>query len=319
MSLKKERILIVGGSSFIGVNLIRFFKEKSVDGHELYAIGFSNKVNFIDDAHVFNVDISDSEQVNNVIRKVRPDVVYNLSALTRESWDLSKINEVYKVNMIGMMNLLCSLKKNEVRLKTFIQVSTAEEYGDVSLGKVIDEESPLNPTSFYSASKASASMFCELFSRMFETPITIVKISLVYGPGQKDSFFIPNAINKILKGEKLEMTMGEQRRDFVYIDDCSEALFLMKDQVKTFEVVNLVSGESITLKEVIQKISSKISSDSEIIFGALPYRKNEIFQGSYSNERIRKRIEWEPKTNFEEGITKTIAYCKGEEFDYICE
>lgn len=314
--VKKEKILITGGSGFIGSSLINSFIKKDETGekYELYALSTSGNIPSIPSSHCFQVDIRDYEAVHKVINDINPDIIYNLSAVTRNSSDVDIVENMLQVNILGTINLLFSIVNTGLKIKKIIQVGSTEEYGENEIGKN-HENTKLNPTSLYSASKASASLFCKVISDIYQVPITIVKPSLVYGPGQNNNFFIPEAIGKMIKHEEFKMTLGDQMRDFLYIDDCCEGLFLLKDHSSKYGVFNLSYGKSHSLKEVIEEIRIKTSSKSNIVFGAYPYRKNEVFNASYSNRKMNEELNWQPQVSFKEGIKKTISYYKGDEFD----
>ena len=141
-------------------------------------------------------------------------------------------------------------------------------------------------------------------------PIINMKIQHMYGLGEGGDKFIPQLLEKLIAGKEMPLTMGEQKRDFIYIDDVVSAyltiLAHIDTQPKGFITYNIGTGKSISIKELCLTVKQLANSNSNLIFGALSYRENEIMD-SFADNSILKELGWEPKISLEEGIKKIIG------------
>lgn len=302
--LSTKRILITGITGFVGRNLYQHLKKLS--GIEVFGI-ISNKSSNeqIEQDRVYRININNSEEVNYIIKQIRPHVIYNLAADIRSSRSLDNLNSMLDVNLIGASNLLMAVIKEQISLNCFVQMGTTEEYGETAY-KAYETTVP-RPVSIYSGTKAAATMVCTTLADIYKIPLIIVRPSLIYGPGQDKRFFIPNAIESLKKNEDFKMTLGEQFRDFIFIDDVVKALseFIFKGPFYS-EIFNLSYGKSHQLKEVVKLIKEIMQSQTHIKYGSIDYRKNEVFNCFYSNEKIISSTKWKPTTSLIEGLKRTI-------------
>ena len=139
-------------------------------------------------------------------------------------------------------------------------------------------------------------------------PSTILRLFLVYGPGQKNNRLIPFVIQNCLKNNKFNVTSGIQKRDFCYIDDVVDAIFKCLVSKKTNgKIYDLGSSEAVTIKSVINKIKVMIGKGTPK-FGKMKKKRNESNHLVANISNLRKDINWTPKTNLKHGISKTIKY-----------
>jgi UDP-glucose 4-epimerase len=120
-------------------------------------------------------------------------------------------------------------------------------------------------------------------------------------------FFIPQMLDSLRKNEVFEMTKGEQKRDFLYLDDVIDAMILSLKYEAKNETFNVCSGEAVSLRQLVVEMKSKLKSKSEIIFGALPYRDNEVWNMVGDNKKIRDAISFVPGFNLSSGIEQLIS------------
>ena len=217
-----------------------------------------------------------------------------------------------QTNIIGTLNLLSSVHKNGIKLDTFINLGTCEEYGSSS--QPFNEQQVPDPVSVYSGTKAATSQLCRMFFNLYNIPVVTARPTLVYGPGQSDRFFITQAINKLMRNEDFDMTEGEQTRDFIFVADIVSALVeLSKTPSLAGDVVNISSGVEYKLKEIVQKISLLTQSKSKINFGVIPYRQNEIMRYSADNSKLLSHTNWRPSVDLDEGLRRIIDSISNEQ------
>jgi len=306
--MKNKKFLVTGGTGFIGSHLVNRLVKM---GEEVHVIAHSEnnfwRLENIDKINIEIIDIKDFDKLNKFISKLNPDIIVHLAAYVNAERDLNGIDMAIDNNFNGTLNLLKSL--NNINYDLFINTGTCEEYGD---GEAPFQESQReHPVSPYSLSKTCSTYLCELFSKIYDKPIITVRPFLTYGPKQTSQMLIPELIRRGINGEKMELTAGEQSRDFIYIDDLIEAFIVLinkYNEFKEYEIINIGTGKQILIKEVVN-IIRVFFPKNKFKLGELPYRKGETMK-FYSNNEIVRELGWEKSTSLKNGIYKTIDWWK---------
>ena len=259
-----KKVLITGGTGFIGSHLAEKFVEK---GYKVtvfdrynpnYSLGnlensiLQKKINF-----VFG-DIRDFDSVNNVIKK--NDIIFHLAALIGIPYSYLSPNAYIKTNVEGTYNVLESCKNNKV--SKVIITSTSEVYGSAKY-MPMDEKHPLQPQSPYSASKISADNLAMSYFYSFNLPVSIIRPFNTYGPRQSQRAIIPTIINqlKFNKNQIIELGNLKPTRDFSFIEDtCSAFLQFVNSKKCIGKIINIGSGSNISifkLAKLIAKLMNK--------------------------------------------------------------
>lgn len=306
-----KKVLVSGGTGFVGVNLISAFLSNGIKPIILDYIPKNTEINKkflpfdIDDLELINENITNREEIINKVKAVKPDYVVHLAAMTNLTKDFIHAHQSVKVNIIGTLNLLEAIQKQKI--KSFVFLSSSDVYGDVQ--PPFCENQQIFPASPYSVSKASAEMYALMFNRVYDMPITILRSFNVFGKYQKANRVIPFIIANLLKNEDVNLSSGEQKREFNYVDNLVDAILLsLITQESNGKIINIGSGESITIKEVALIIGKKLSKEHLLKFGAIPYRKNEIWDMFCDNKQAKKILNWKPRISFEEGLNLTIKW-----------
>jgi nucleoside-diphosphate-sugar epimerase len=215
-------------------------------------------------------------------------------------------DEVYDVHFNGVRNLVDCLDKSKI--KGFVQIGSSDEYGNNPAPQSeIQREAPISP---YSCAKVASTYFLQTLYKTEKFPAVILRPFLVYGPGQGIERFIPQIIKGCLNNQKFPTSKGEQLRDFCFIDDFIQAVFATFDNNNALgEVINIASGEPISIKEVIDIIVASIGL-GQPQFGKTPYRDNENMALFADIHKARKILNWRSKITIESGILSTIASFK---------
>ena len=299
-NLKDKRVLITGGSGYLGHKVIEtLLSLKAL----VYSIDIKDDFQYPGVSY-HHVNLLDINAVSDAVRKIQPVFIYHLAASLDRTRDFSFVNVIFDTNLIGTVNLLNALK--ECEYKNFIFVSTSEVYGGKSLKPPFKEDDNIIPASPYSLSKYCAEMSIKTYSKIYSKNYTILRLFNFFGKDMPKSFFLPQLIDKLKKGEDFNMTGGEQIRDFLYVDDVLQAMVLSTSVNAYNEVFNVCSGYGKTIKEVAFEIKKKLNSKSKINIGALPYQENEVWEMTGDNSKIKKILKWQPKLHIMEGILKTI-------------
>lgn len=268
--MEKEILYIIGGSGFIGKNMVRCLSP-------YYYISVFDK--YIDSA--FFADYTD---VKTVVMDLAdeyfssefpsPNYIINLASIVTAERDLSLFDGLIKSNLKILLNLYERFKEDS-QLKLFVQFGSSEEYG--SEGSPFVESQRENPNSPYAIVKQLTTNTALMLYRNYGFPAMIVRPGNLFGYGQNKNKFIPYVIEQLKKGEMLDVSPCEQKRDFIYIDDFVFYIKMLLERSCNCvgQIVNVSSGESISLRAIIEFYKKKLQSTSQVNYGALPYRPNE--------------------------------------------
>ncbi len=314
----KKRLLITGGTGFIGSHLAELCVRKGFNVtvfdryNPNYNLGnlensiYKKKIKFI-----FG-DIRDFDSVNNAIKK--NEIVFHLAALIGIPYSYESPNAYIKTNVEGTYNVLESCRKNLIT-KTII-TSTSEVYGSAKYIP-IDEQHPLQPQSPYSATKIAADNLALSYYHSFGLPLMIIRPFNTFGPRQSQRAIIPTIINQLMnnKGSKLKLGNINPTRDFLFVEDtCLGYLSCLKKGKFKGEVVNIGTGYQISIKNITKIISDILNIKTKIIKSNLRTRpKNSEVERLCASIKIAKKLlKWKPKflglAGLKKGLVRTIEW-----------
>jgi dTDP-glucose 4,6-dehydratase len=312
-----KRILVTGGAGFIGSNFVRMLLRKkrgqkvTVLDKLTYAGNLENISDLMGGADFEFVkgDICNGKLLDAILPGT--DIIYNFAAETHVDRSILEAGGFVKTDVVGTYTLL--QRSLEHRVRRFVQISTDEVYGSIAKGK-FRETDPLLPNSPYSASKAGAEMLVRSFFRTYGLPTIITRSSNNYGPYQHPEKFIPLFATNALEGKPLPLYGdGKNVRDWIYVEDNCRAIEIAGEKGKTGEVYNIGAGEEKPNIEIAKKIVELAGADMDLL-QLVSDRPGHDRRYSVDTRKIRK-LGWENKTTFDEGIRKTIDwYRKNEEW-----
>lgn len=266
----KNTLYLIGGSGFIGKNLVRILSKK-------YEITVFDK--YIDEAFFKSyedVKICRLDLVKEFIPEhfETPDFIINLASIVTAERDLSLFDGLISSNLKILLNLFQRFREDK-KLRLLIQFGSSEEYGNE--GSPFKETMREQPNSPYALVKQLTTNTALMLFRNYGFPAMVVRPGNLYGPGQNPSKFIPYVIHQLSLNLPLNVTPCEQKRDFIHVDAFAKAIegLLTNYMACVGEIVNVSSGESTSLKSIIEKYRQEFHSTSEINYGAIPYRENE--------------------------------------------
>ncbi|MDO8662328.1 MAG: dTDP-glucose 4,6-dehydratase [Candidatus Omnitrophota bacterium] len=253
----------------------------------------------------YKVDICDKKQIARIFKKEKPDIVVNFAAETHVDRSILDGDKFLTTNILGTQNLLEAAK--EFGISRFVHISTDEVYGDIKRGR-FTENSPLNPSSPYSASKASADLLVKSYIRTYKFPAIIVRPSNNYGPWQYPEKLIPVIIYKAIKNEKVPIyAKGLNVREWLYVDDCASAISKILEKGKPGEIYNIGSGNECKNIEVVKKILDILGKPHSLI-KFVQDRPGHDIRYSLDSSKIRRELGWSPEISFDTGIKKTVNW-----------
>lgn len=301
-----ERALVTGATGFLGSHLVRHLVRYGCQVGVLLRRG-SNRIRIqdvIDKVDPLEGDLLQPEELYPLVRDFAPKYVFHLAAYGVNRPLESAVGSV-NVNVQGTINLLeacCPL-----RVAAFLYTGTCYEYGDG--GSPCTENQPVRPPNYYAASKAAGWLFACLYTRLSNLPVVTVRPFQAYGPYQGCRLLIPYVITSALQGVPLRLTPGDQIRDFVFVDDVIDGMIqAVMNEATIGQTVNLGSGQGVRVREMVERILDLLGWPVEANFGALEYRKGEVWDLRADIQRARELLNWTPKVPLDEGLQRTVEW-----------
>ena len=265
----------------------------------------------------FKQDINNQTQIYNILNRFKPNAIFNLAAETHVDRSIDNPKNFINSNILGVYNLLETLnkytKKNRKKIK-LVHVSTDEVYGDIKIGKRSNEKFSYNPSSPYSASKASACLLYTSFVRTYKLPAIISNCCNNYGPNQFPEKLIPKLIYNILNNIPLPIYgVGKNSREWMHVYDHCEALLKIFNKGKIGESYNVGSNQNIQNIDVAKKLLFILKNNSIIIGNKVKIifvkdRPGHDFRYALNSNKILKKLRWKAKISLHEGLSQTLDW-----------
>ena len=315
-----KKVIVTGGLGFIGSNLIKILLKKkyfviNID-KVTYSSNFYNVKKFSKDKNYkfFKVDINNEKKVLQILKKYKPNCIFNLAAETHVDRSIDGPESFMKSNILGVFNLLQAFKKyNEKNKKSLlIHISTDEVYGDVLTGRS-KEDDPYKPSSPYAASKASSDHLVYSYIRTFKIPAIITNCSNNYGPRQHPEKLIPKLIYNIFNNKNLPIYgKGLNSREWIYVDDHCEALVKIFEKGKIGNFYNIGSNlnlNNIKISKLLIKIAKiKFNVGRNVKIKYVKDRPGHDIRYALNSNKLIKNLKWKPKINIINGLRKTFNW-----------
>jgi dTDP-glucose 4,6-dehydratase len=320
-----KNVLVTGGCGFIGSNFVKMLRKKEdvfpVILDKLTYAGNISNLNQIDENKYafFKGDVCDEAIVTSLFKKYNFDAVFHFAAETHVDRSIDGPGEFIKSNIIGTYNLL-KVSRNymdEVNQNfKFIHVSTDEVFGDLDKGGYFKETTPYNPSSPYSASKASSDHLVRAWGRTFGLPVIITNCSNNYGSFQFPEKLIPLMIINCLDNKPLPIYGdGQNIRDWLYVMDHCSAIYKVYENGKIQETYNIGGNNEIKNIDIVNIICETLdflkpveNKSYKDLITFVKDRPGHDLRYAIDSTKIQKDLGWMPEESFETGIRKTVEW-----------
>ncbi|MBN2068145.1 MAG: NAD(P)-dependent oxidoreductase [Opitutales bacterium] len=265
----KKKLYIFGGNGFVGKNIVRTYAK------EYDLVVFSRSFDEVFFKQYPQVECVQIDLEKDLIPRIydAPDFIINLVSIVTAERSLSLFDSLVSSNVKVLVNLYQRFSGSD--LKLFIQFGSVEEYGNIC--PPYQEDFRESPDSPYGLVKQLTTNMALMLYRNYGFPVVVVRPSNLYGPFQAKNKFIPYVVESLKRGDSIDVTFCEQKRDFIYVTDFVDILMSLFDKCDLIkgEIINIGSGRSIELRAIIEMIRSQIETCSSVNYGAIPYRENE--------------------------------------------
>ena len=321
-----KKIIVTGGLGFIGSNLIDLLIKKKFFVINVDKVSYSSNFYNLKDFKTskkykfIRCNIGD-KKFKNILFKYKPICIFNLAAETHVDRSIDNPENFIQSNIVGVYKLLEYFKEYSKKFKSkLIHISTDEVYGDILKGRT-SEKYPYQPSSPYAASKASSDHLVQSYVRTYKIPAIITNCSNNYGPKQHPEKLIPKLIYNILNNKPLPIYgKGMNSREWIFVQDHCEALFKIFKKGKIGNFYNIGSNKNLTNLKVCEFLinigKKKLSLSDKVKINFIKDRPGHDIRYALNSNKIKKELNWSPKTNFKKGIKLTFDWYNGNKSYY---
>ena len=300
------KTLITGGAGFIGSAIVPALKKEGYDIYVLDNLSFGNR-DFIDipDSHFFKEDIRNAIKVEEIITKVKPEVVVHLAAIHFIPYCNQHPFEAIDINIRGTMNVLNACKSIR-NLKKFFFASTAAVYAIAD--EAVDESDLLLPLDIYGLSKLTGEHLCKKFNLETSIDTIVCRFFNAFGPNETNPHLIPEIDKQLMEGLRtIKLGNLTPKRDFIHTYDMASAVKQLLKMEKTgFDIFNLGRGMEYSAVDIVAAFERQLNDKVKIEVDPARVRKVEREHLLANVSKLKKEAGWEPVWGIDEGIKNLI-------------
>jgi UDP-glucose 4-epimerase len=251
--------------------------------------------------HWWRCDLAEVAGVQRVLHKIRPDVIFHLAGEVVGSRSADCVMPTFRSNLMSTINLLTVAG----------EIGSPRVVLSGSLEEPRPEEREAIPCSPYAAAKWASSAYARMFCALYQLPVVIVRIFMVYGPAQRDlKKLIPYVIFSLLRGEAPKLSSGTRLVDWIYVEDVMEGLLMAGQSHSTNgSTIDIGSGQLVPIRTVVEFLVNTVNPRINPLFGAIPDRSFEQIRKA-DVAKSKASMGWTPTTSLQEGLRRTVDWYK---------
>ncbi len=291
-----KKVLVTGASGFIGSHLCHRLYDRGAEVHAIYR---SKESKNNDNLHWWQCNLKDIKTIRDIFIIIKPDIIFHLASHVVGSRNLEVVLTTFNSNLASTVNLLTTA--TEIGCQRIILIGSLEEPAQNNTHAI--------PSSPYAAAKWAGNAYARMFYELYQTPVTIARLFMVYGPGQRDlNKLIPYVTLSLLQNEVPKLTSGRRQVDWIYVEDVVDGLIEMaKAPHIEGATIDLGSGILVSIHDVVQQLVDIIKANTKPLFGAVPDRPMEQIRVA-NIENTNKIIGWKPTTPLKNGVEQTVNW-----------
>ncbi|MEA3186209.1 MAG: hypothetical protein QOD99_39 [Chthoniobacter sp.] len=304
-----KRVLLTGGTGFVGANLARRLLR---DGHAVHLLVRPAHAGWRieeirHDIQLHELELADANAASKTVAAIKPDWIFHLAAHGAYSWQKDAA-QIFQTNLIATVNLLESALR--LGFEAFVHTGSSSEYGFKDHAPA--ETEWVEPNSHYACAKAAATQYCRYSAQAQKAHIVTLRLYSAFGPFEDPNRLMPKLIEHGLRGELPLLVNPDIARDYIYIDDVCEACILAA-QMPSCEpgpVYNLGTGVQTSLRDVVDVSRRLLDIAAEPQWGSMLPRIWDTSVWVANNQRIKAELGWKPRFNFEEGFLEMANWAR---------
>lgn len=304
---RKGMILVTGATGFLGSHIVRTLVGKGYDIAAAYRPR-SNRWRLTDPpckVQWVELDLAVRSTVRSALQAIHPEIVIHCAAYGM-NYDEQSFDEGVKINISGTHLLF--QESAAAGVQRFIHSGSCFEYGNKTLP--VSEEDVLEPISMYGVTKAASTLLVMQLSRALALPSVVVRPFGIYGLADRTDKFVPRIIRACLTKRSIELSGGEQIREYTFITDAVDVYVRLveAEEFPAREILNLAGGHPVPLRRIGEIIARLMGGQNTLNWGALPYRRDEIMTLTAQTDKAKRLLGWSATTSLEDGLEETARW-----------
>jgi nucleoside-diphosphate-sugar epimerase len=307
----RRRVLLTGGTGFVGANLAR---RLLADGHDVHLLVRPGRPGWRldgirDEVRLQTATLDDRAAVERAVRRVKPEWIFHLAAHGAYSWE-TDLDRIVATNLVGTVNLVRACLRTG--FEAFVNAGSSSEYGFKK--RAPSERAWVEPNSHYAVTKVAATHFCRLTAVQERVKIATLRLYSVFGPWEEPGRLLPTIIAHGLAGRLPPLVDPRIARDYVYVDDVCEAFVraAAKPHPEPGPVFNVGTGRQTTLRQVVDVTRRVLDVRAKPQWGSMPNRRWDTSTWVSDPRAIRRALGWAPRYTFERGFRQMVAWMRAD-------
>lgn len=311
------KILITGGTGFVGANFAHFFVSRG-DEVCLLVRRESNvwRIKTIQDKiRLYKGDLLDATALKAMVHEMHPDVVLHFATYGAYPGKERDERKMIETNILGTMNLIQACRESKVQC--FINTGSSSEYGEKAFP--MQEEHLLEPNNAYGVTKAAATLYAQYAASQWGLPLVTMRLFSVYGPFEDKGRLIPNLMTACVSKSLLELVSPYIVRDFVFVDDVCDAYLKTIERIQLIKgnIFNIGSGVENSIAEVVLMVEQSAHVTIKTRYGSMASKQTEPKRWVADISKTKKLLGWEPRFSLERGLQETLRWFEKNSAFYV--